>query len=74
MAKYTPGAISGYSATGTSHSVASGRISYAFGLSGPALTADTGALQGSRNLQQPGLASGLEEVVAWSCAVCTTHA
>jgi hypothetical protein len=42
MTKYMPTSVSGYSATGTAHSVASGRISYAFGLSGPAVTADTG--------------------------------
>ena len=43
MTKYMPTSITGYSATGTAHSVASGRISYAFGLSGPAMTVDTGA-------------------------------
>ena len=40
--KYLPSSVGGYTATGTAHSVASGRISYAFGLSGPAMTADTG--------------------------------
>lgn len=42
MAKYMPTNITGYSATGTAHSVASGRVSYIFGLSGPAMSVDTG--------------------------------
>jgi acyl transferase domain-containing protein len=34
--------VTAYTATGTTASVVSGRISYSFGLRGPALTIDTG--------------------------------
>ena len=40
MAKHVPG-VTAYTATGNTLSVASGRISYTFGLRGPALTVDT---------------------------------
>jgi acyl transferase domain-containing protein/NADPH:quinone reductase-like Zn-dependent oxidoreductase/acyl carrier protein len=40
-ADLAPGELSGYLLTGTTGSVASGRISYALGLEGPALTVDT---------------------------------
>ncbi|MFE0057831.1 type I polyketide synthase [Streptomyces sp. NPDC059003] len=38
---YTPEAISGYGQTGALLSIASGRVSYALGLEGPALSTDT---------------------------------
>jgi hypothetical protein len=55
MAKYVPTQIAGYNATGTAHSVASGRISYMFGFSGPAMTADTGAPLEQQQLLAPHL-------------------
>jgi acyl transferase domain-containing protein len=38
---HVPAELSGYAMTGSLNSVAAGRISYAFGLSGPTLTVDT---------------------------------
>lgn len=57
---HTPGNITPYTATGVTTSVASGRVSYTFGLSGPAMTVDTGTGgQGTGAGRQP---SGPEHV------------
>ena len=50
LPKYLPSTVTGYTATGTAHSVASGRLSYTFGLSGPAMTVDTGGCCWGTNL------------------------